>query len=136
MEVTSSRAFVGGSRIQTIEQRRLGAEESEAEQRSRCQMRKRRIEYVRVSTGATESDLKRQRRGCERFLRENGTRGIYVRAASSNGDRIIIVPAGYGLSIFPVRTGVADLFDVLREYESSVRSERIRLGLARRKKAR
>ena len=99
-------------------------------------MKKRRVVYGRVSTGATEADLKRQRRGCERFLRENGTRGIYVRAASSNGDRIIIVPAGYGLSIFPVRTGVADLGDEFRRYELSLMAERRRRALAWRKKAR
>jgi len=47
-------------------------------------MRKRRIEYVRISNGGTAADLKRQQLACERFLRENGTCGIYVRSATGN----------------------------------------------------
>lgn len=35
-------------------------------------MRKRRVEYVRISLGATAADLKRQQRLCRRFLRANG----------------------------------------------------------------
>ena len=99
-------------------------------------MRKRRIEYVRVSTGGTAADLKRQRRACERFLRKDGKRRIYVRAASCNGGKIIIVPAGYGLSVFPVRAGVADAINEFRRYKSSLMAERRRLALARRRNRR
>lgn len=99
-------------------------------------MKKRRIEYVRVSTGGSAAELKRQRRACGRFVRENGTHGIYVRAVSGEGDRIVIVPAGYGLSIFPVGAGATDLFAAFRGYELSLMAQRRRWALARRRNRR
>ncbi len=48
-------------------------------------MKRRKILYGRVSSGATTATLNRQRRACNGFLHENGRCGGYVRAAT--GDR-------------------------------------------------
>jgi len=48
-------------------------------------MKRRKILYGRVSSGATTATLKRQRQACNGFLHENGRCGLYVRSAT--GDR-------------------------------------------------